>query len=172
MSKSIFDLTSALTKHGLGPISYRGGYMAFSPKTIPVLETNGISLDFSCEPGRYLKHNDKLVSDWRGAPENFYTLDYKDHRKKGRSRIYEIPVGTSKGKYLHFEKSSPSVMRKIAKELKEKSLKKDVVVSVVAHTYDFKNFWTIWKTKKILWDLKKFGRFINAKEALDIVRGK
>lgn len=172
MEKAISSFANGLKKEGVTPFAYRGGYMAFSPNIIPILEANDIFLDFSCEPGRYLIHEgDILVSDWRGAPWNFYRMDYEDHRKIGGSKVFEIPVGEIFDRYLYIEISSVLAMRNVAKILKERAKQKDFIVSVLAHSFDFSKPFMLFKIKLTISILKRYGRFINAKEALEIARG-
>ena len=171
MEKAISSFTEGLKKEGITPLAYRGGYMAFDPGIIPILEANDIFLDFSCMPGRYLLHEeDILVSDWRGAPWNFYRMDYEDHRKIGKSKVFEIPVGEIFDRYLYIELSSIFAMRDVAKILKERAKEKDFVVSVLTHSFEFGNPLTLLKIKLALLILKRYGRFISAKQALEIVR--
>ncbi len=171
MGGAITLLSEALRKAGLNPRSFRGGYMGFSFETIPFLEMNKLELDLSCEPNRYLFHNGYiLVSDWRGAPTNFYRLDYNDHRKAGNSNVYEIPLGTYKEKKLYSERFSLFDMWKVARALKKRSKNETVIVSVMAHTYDFGYPKMLRKLKLCLMMLKLFGKFINIDETLDIIR--
>jgi len=74
MAPVIEGLARGLREAGLSPLAYRGGFMTFSPSVIPLLEANNLPLDYSCDPGRYLVKSEQLVSDWRGAPDNFYGL--------------------------------------------------------------------------------------------------
>lgn len=159
MEEAIGALVEGLTAKNLKPESFRGGYLAFSAKTIPVLEENAIFLDFSCDPGRYLKHGDLLVSDWRGAPDNYYRLSYEDHRRPGKSRVFEIPLG------IYIETDSLLKTWKKVRELRERQ--GDVIVSVMVHSYDFKSLFMRIKIRLALSILKKYGRFINAEEALE-----
>ena len=164
MGICIRQFSSGLRKAGLDPISYRGGYLAFCKELIPLLEKNKLFLDFSCLPGRFLKHGENLVSDWRGAPHNFYRLSKKDHRQRGNSQIFEIPVG------FYLEKMSLFSILKKAQKLKSLSKKSGdvIIVSVLAHAFNFKGFL---KKKKIEWALRilrRFGSFLNATEALKL----
>ncbi len=162
MRKSIGLLTKGLRRKSVNPMAYRGGYMAFNRKIIPILEKNKIFLDFSCDPGRYLLHGNLLVSDWRGAPRNFYRMSYGDHRRAGRSRVFEIPLG------IYIETSSLRDIWKKAKALKKRKGK--IVVSVMAHSYDFGSFLRRLKIKLALLILRRYGSFVNAREALELVR--
>jgi hypothetical protein len=168
MEIAIRALAQGLRGNGLDPIAYRGGYMAFTNKTIPILEENRLFLDFSCEPGRYLYHGNLLVSDWRGAPDNYYQMDYSDHRKPGKSRVYEIPLG--RGFYL--EKDSLWKIWNSAIAWKKRAAQEDVIVAVLAHTYDFRSFWMQLKIKLALLILKRYGRFVNTKDVLGLVSNK
>lgn len=171
MKKVISGQVSALRKQGLNVCAYRGGYLAFSSNLSPILEENGLYFDFSCEPERYLVDSDKLVSDWRGAPTSLYRMSYHDHRKAGDSSVYEIPVGTSKGHYLYFEKSTPEIIEETALDLREKSTKDscDIIVSVLTHTYEYTSLDEIKNIEEKISLLKKYGRFINLKELRNII---
>ncbi|MFB0526947.1 MAG: hypothetical protein ACETVO_05710 [bacterium] len=171
MKDAISGQVSALRKQGLDVCAYRGGYLAFSSDLIPILEENGLYFDFSCEPGRYLVDSNKLVSDWRGAPTSLYRMSYHDHRKVGNSGVYEIPIGTSKGHYFYFEKSTPEIIEKVAADLREKTTKYsyDIIVSVLTHTYEYTSLDEIKNIEEKISLLKKYGRFINLKELRDII---
>ena len=171
MEKSISSFTNSLKNEGLSPLAYRSGYMAFNSKMTSILEANRILLDFSCEPGIYEGPMEGIIlSDWRGAPRNFYRMDYEDYRKAGKSNVFEIPVGKASGRALHFDKSSVFAMRTIARCLEKEAGKEDFVVSVLAHTYDFRKKISLLNMKLAFSILKRYGRFINAEEALGIVR--
>ena len=103
LEQSILSVTRPLRGEGLRLISYRGGYLTFCKSIIPILEKNGIDLDFSCSSGRYLRHKGKLIADWRGAPENYYRMCYDDHRKEGKSDVIEIPLGKLKQRALYID---------------------------------------------------------------------
>ena len=161
----------SLRTQGLNVSAYRAGYLAFFSDLIPILEENGLYFDFSCEPGRHFIDGDEVVSDWRGAPTSLYRMSYHDHRKVGDSRVYEIPIGTSKGHYLYFEKSPPETIEEIASDLREKSRKdsRDIIVSVLSHTYEYRSSNEIKKIEEKISLLKKYGRFINLNELKDII---
>lgn len=164
MEKTIGFEVDELNKNGLSPRSYRGGFMTFSPKIIPILEENGIFLDFSCEPGRHLKYGDSLVSDWRGAPDNFYRLSYDDHRKPGNSKVFEIPLG------IYIERQSLWSIWQTARKLTKKNELQ--ILSVMAHTYDFVSWKMRLKIKLALLILRKYGKFIGTAEALEMIKSK
>lgn len=172
MKEVISGQVGALRKQGLDVCAYRGGYLAFSRNLIPILEENGLYFDFSCEPGRYLNDGRSLVSDWRGAPATLYRMSYEDHRKEGDSGVYEIPVGMSQGQYLYFEKSAPEIIEKVAFDLREKSTKdsRDVIVSVLTHTYEYTSSNDIGNIEEKLSLLKKYGRFINLRELRNVIK--
>ena len=173
MKDVISGQVRALRRKGLNVCAYRGGYLAFSSNLIPILEENDLYFDFSCEPGRYLIDGDRLVSDWRGAPTSLYRMSYHDYRKVGDSHVYEVPIGTSKGHYLYFEKSTPETIEETAFDLREKSVKDscDVMVSVLTHTYEYTPLGEIRNIEEKISLLKKYGRFINLKELRDIIEG-
>jgi len=164
MEAAVGFLAKKLSGGGLKPLAFRGGYMTFSPKTIPILEENGIFLDLSCDPGRFQRHGDVLVSDWRGAPDNFYRMSYDDHRRAGTSNVFEVPLG------IYIETQPLLKIWRRARQLEKR--KGDVVVSVLAHTYDFTRPRMVLKIKLALNILKRYGTFINARQALDLVAGK
>ena len=163
MEKVITYLTEGLKAGGLTPLSYRGGYLTFSSKIIPILEKNKLFLDYTSEPGRHLIINNKLVSDWRGAPDNVYRLSYEDQRKPGISQVFEVPLG------IYIERLSLWSIWQKARALKQK--KGITLVSAMAHTYDFASARMRLKIKLALLILKTYGKFIGSKEALGIVKG-
>lgn len=171
MEEAIGFLAKALVDNGLHPISYRGGYLAFCEKNVPILENNSISLDFSCDPDRYLWHKGELVADWRGSPYNYYRISYEDHRKPGKSNVIEIPLGKVDGDSLYIGATSLLGIWRTARALAkiDKEEEEDVVVSVLAHTYLFSSFWQRLKIKLALYICKKYGTFVNDREALEII---
>ena len=171
IEESITFLTEELLEAGLSPISYRGGYLHFSQKKIPILEENGLLLDFSCDPGRHLLHEGDLVSDWRGAPNNYYRMSYDDYRKPGISEVIEIPLGKVVDGSLYIDTTSVLGIWKAARVLakRDRKGKDDIIVFVLTHTYEFSSFWKRLKIKLALLICKKYGMFINDKEALGII---
>ena len=166
MKNVIFERVSAFKKAGLAVKCYRGGFLGFSDETPRILEENGILFDFSCEPGRFFTHGKGLVCDWRKAPEHHYRMSYDGYCKSGDSKVWEIGIGASKGRYLYFEKSSLEDLEKVALDLKEKSTenKCDIIVSVLTHTYEYASLEGMRNMESKLSILKKYGSFINLKE--------
>jgi len=171
MKEAISGQVRQLRKLGLGILAYRAGFLAFCSSLIPILEENDLDFDFSCEPGRYLVNNEKLISDWRDAPSCIYRMSYDDHRKAGDSGVYEIPIGTSRNHYLYFEKSDCKTIEEVASDLQEKSTKEscDIIVSVLTHSYEYTGSNEIKNIEEKITILKKYGRFINLKELQNIV---
>ncbi|MDP8229769.1 MAG: hypothetical protein P9L93_01540 [Candidatus Gorgyraea atricola] len=163
MEKVISERAQAFRKAGLDTRCYRSGFLGFSNKIVRILEQNEIYFDFSCEPERFLKHGDVLIADWRGTPRQQYRMSYDNHCKPGDSRVWEIPVGVSNGKYLYFEKSDITELEKIALDLKGRSVdnRDNIVVSVLGHTYEYESKEKIKETEEKLTLLKKYGTFIN-----------
>jgi len=162
MEQTINFLFTGLSMAGLSPRSYRGGFMTFSPKIIPILEQNGIFLDFSCEPDRHLITNGQLVSDWQGAPSNIYRMAYKDHRRVGKASVFEVPLG------IYIERQSLFSIWQKARELKKQP--GTTIVSVLAHTYDFTSFKMQVKIKLALLILKRYGKFIDTVQTLEKIK--
>jgi len=77
----------------------------------------------------------------------------------------------SKGKYLYFEKSEAKELEEIVLALKEESEKesKDVIVSVLTHSYEYKSADEIKNISDKISVLKEFGQFINIKELSGII---
>ncbi|MCQ9207588.1 MAG: hypothetical protein NG740_06900 [Omnitrophica bacterium] len=171
MEKAVSSLSEGLKREGLTPISYRGGYLTFCEKNIPILEKNGLLFDFSCEPDRFLWHEGELVCDWRGAPNNYYRVSYKDHRKPGKSNVIEVPLGKSERNALYIDTTSLkglwNTARALAKRDKEES--GDMIVSILTHTYEFSSFQKLFKIRSALSICKRYGTFISDKEALEII---
>ena len=171
MREVISQQTNTLRKNDLAVEAYRGGYLAFCPELIPVLAENGLRFDFSSEPGRYLVHNDQLVSDWRGAPTLLYEMSKEDHRKEGKSGVYEIPLGTAKGNYLYFEKANIPELELVASQLVMLSEKegRDIIVSVLTHSYEYTSSEEIKNIEDKIAILKNYGKFINLKELSSLI---
>ncbi|MDP6685906.1 MAG: hypothetical protein QGI05_03035 [Candidatus Omnitrophota bacterium] len=166
MRKVIFERTKAFREKGLEVKCYRSGFLGFSSGMVRILESNRIYFDFSCEPERFLKHGDTVICDWRGAPSTHYRLDYNKYCKEGNSKVWEIPLGFAEGKYLYFEKFSKNALKKVALSLKKRSVddKMDIVVSVLAHSYDYASLKVVKEIEEKLSLLKNYGKFINIKE--------
>ncbi len=162
MAPAIGNIAEGLRNAGLKPRAYRGGFLAFSPGVIPLLESQGLFLDYSCEPGRHLVTNGALVADWRGAPSNIYRLDYQDHRKPGKSRVLEVPLG------VYIERQSLWSIWSTCRRLKRSG--GTVIVSVLAHTYDFASWKMRLKIRAALFICKMHGSFIGSDEVLEKVR--
>lgn len=171
MKKSIHAQVSVLRGLSLEVRAYRGGFLSYSNYLTSVLEKNSLYFDFSCEPGRYLVEGGITVADWRGAGDSVYRVSYSDYRKAGNSEVYEVPVGTLNGERLYFEKSDFKAIERIASGLKEKSVKekRDIVVSVLTHSYDYAGWAGVRAVKKKIAVLKKYGCFINLKELREII---
>lgn len=174
MKQVIRQQAEGLRKLGLDICAYRGGFLAFTTQLISILEENNLCFDFSCEPERYLVDAGTVVSDWRSSPTSAYRMDYSNHRKKGGSKVYQIPLGSAKGHYLYFEKSEPQIIEDVASNLKERSRKesKDFIVSVLTHTAEYESQETIKSIEEKISILKKYGQFINLKELKNILNTK
>lgn len=171
MEQSVCSLTEPLRDKGLTLISYRGGYLTFCKNVIPILERNGLFLDFSCSSGRYLHYKGRLIADWRGAPKNYYRMCYQDHRKEGKSHVVEIPLGKLKQRALYIDITSLLDIGMVARHLakKDKASKGDIIVSLLSHTYEFSSVWKRIRIKTALFICKLYGNFISDKETLEIV---
>lgn len=172
MTPGIGVMLDTLRRRHLKVISYRGGYLAFLPEQIPLLETYGFLLDFSCDPGRYNFHDGKVAADWRDAPNFPYRLSYEDHRKPGRSKLTEIPMGKVGKDALYLDTTPLWIVWKTARALARQSRKenKNLVVSILTHTFEFSS-WLKWlKILLALWICRFYGTYINDREAFEITR--
>jgi hypothetical protein len=163
MKREITSLTNRLRENGLHPIAYRGGFLAFNRNLIPILESNKLFLDFSCEPDRYISG----AANWRGCPDNIYRMDRDDCRVVGESNVYEIPLGW--GMYLELTSLWHTFIS--ARRWKVRAENEEVVVSVLAHTYDFSSLFMRLKLRLALTILKRYGTFIGADEAYQRIKG-
>lgn len=163
MTPAIDGLVQGLRNAGLSPRAYRGGFMTFCAALIPLLEKHGIKLDFSCDPGRHMVKNGALVSDWRGAPDNVYRMDERDHRKTGKSSVYEIPLG------VYIEQQSLLRIWQTCRTLKKR--REEIIVAVLAHTYDFASWKMRLKIRAALLICRLHGNFIGVEQALEKIRG-
>jgi len=172
LEKSIHSLTEPLRKEGLTLISYRSGYLSFCKSVIPILEKNGILLDFSCFSGRYLHYEGRLIANWRGAPKNYYYMCYLDHCREGESNVVEIPIGKIKKRALYIDVTSLLDIWMIARHLakKEKTIKGNIIVSLLTHTYEFSYLWKRLRIRAALFICSRYGSFINDKEVLDVIK--
>ncbi len=174
MERSVRSVTQPLRDKGLTLISHRGGYLAFCKSVIPILENNGLLLDFSCSSGRYLHYKGRLIADWRGAPKNYYRMCYQDHRKEGESHVVEIPLGKLKRRALYVDITSLLDIWMVARHLakKERASDSDIIVSLLTHTYEFSSAWKRFRIKAALFICKLYGNFITDREALEIIKQK
>jgi len=172
MEHAIKNQVDTLRESGLKVEAYRGGFLAFSRELIPILEKNNLRFDFSCEPGRYLIHNEKLVSDWRGSPTFFYRMNYADHRREGDSNIFEIPIGSLGEKFLYFERSGLAELEEVASGLKKMLARdsRDIIVSVLTHSYEYASLDEVKVIEEKISLLKKYGCFINLGELSELIK--
>ena len=172
LEQSIRSVTYPLRDKGLHLISYRGGYLTFCKSIIPILEKNGITLDFSCSSGRYLHYKGRLIADWRGAPKNYYRMCYHDHRKEGKSDVIEIPLGKLKQRALYIDITSLLDIWMVARHLarKERVIEGNIIVSLLTHTYELSSWWKRLKIRTALFICSRYGSFISDKEALDFMK--
>lgn len=162
MDSAITQLADGLKTAGLTVCAYRGGFMTFSPRLIPFLQRHGLLLDFSCDPGRHLFMSGQLVADWRGAPASVYRMDSQDPRRPGASPICEVPLG------IYIEKQSLFSIWNTCRRMNAAG--KPVLVSVLAHTYDFTSprmRFKIWCALRIC---RFYGSFINTAQARDLIK--
>ncbi|MFC1482692.1 hypothetical protein ACFL56_00360 [Candidatus Margulisiibacteriota bacterium] len=166
MNRVISQHVKLLRKNDIPVSAYRGGFLAFSSDFIPILKRNKLFFDFSCKPDHYFIHNNKIISDWCGSPRSHYQMSLNDYKKTGRSGIYEIPIGSYKNKFLHFDSAIYNNLRTIGFYLSKQSQKKDSIVSVVSHSYDFATKKNCHDIEKKITLLKNFGSFVNLEEAI------
>lgn len=83
----------SLRKLGFNPASFRAGKYYFNGDILVILEKNNIKYDSSVVPGlREISKNGKERCNHIGAPHTPYFPSYKDHCKKGNSKILELPI--------------------------------------------------------------------------------
>jgi len=85
-------------------------------------------------------------------------LLFRDHRKAGDSGVFEIPLG------VYIEQQSLLGIWKTCRRLAAEE--GTVIVSVLAHTYDFASWKMRVKIKAALAICKMYGRFLSCDEAL------
>jgi len=172
LERSVRSLTGPLREKGITLISYRGGYLAFCEKVIPILERNGLFLDFSCSPGRYLHYKGRLIADWRGAPKNYYRMCYEDHRKEGKSNVVTIPLGKIRKRALYIDIMPLTDIWMVARHLagKGKNSKGNIIVSLLTHTYEFSSVWKRLRIVLAILICRCYGKFVTDKEALTLIR--
>jgi hypothetical protein len=171
MRRVIRERSVSFRKSGLDIKCYRSGFLGFSRDMVRILEDNGLFFDFSCEPGRFLEDNGQLICNWKNSPRRHYRMSYDNHCKEGDSKVWEIPVGASKGRYLYFEKSSLEDIENTALDLKEESVQtsSDIAVSVLSHSYEYISKERMKDVESKIGALKKYGKFINLKELGDVL---
>ena len=172
LERAIHSITHTLRDKGLNLISYRGGYLTFCKSMIPILEKNGIILDFSCLSGRYLHYKGRLIADWRGAPKNYYRMCYDDHCKEGESDVVEIPIGALKQRALYIDLTSLLDIWMIARHLarREGAIEGNIIISLLTHTYEFSSWWKRLKIRTTLFICSRYGSFISDKEVLGFIK--
>jgi peptidoglycan/xylan/chitin deacetylase (PgdA/CDA1 family) len=91
LDRQISELTTAIqTELGVRPTTYRAGRNGFDGRTLPILERLGYTVDTSVDP----LYNERRKGGMRfdGAPLEPYHPDYADVRRRGASKILEVPI--------------------------------------------------------------------------------
>jgi len=98
-------------------------------------------------------------------------MSYEDHRRPGNSKVAEIPLGKAGGGTLYIETTSLLGVWKAARALAKRAReeKRDIIVSVLSHTYEFSSFLKRVKIKLALFICRKYGIFISDEEVLAII---
>ena len=91
LERQLIDLTSVIESNlGVRPTTYRAGRNGFDGRTLPILERLGYTVDTSVDP--LFNERRKGGMAFAGAPREPYHPDYADVRRRGASRILEVPI--------------------------------------------------------------------------------
>jgi len=94
LERQLTELTAVIEERlGVRPTSYRAGRNGFDGKSLPILERLGYSVDTSVDP--LFNERRKGGMAFAGAPLVPYHPDYADVRRKGRSKILEVPISAA-----------------------------------------------------------------------------
>lgn len=94
LDRQLTELTAAIEEtFGRRPTTYRAGRNGFDGRTLPILERLGYTVDTSVDPLFNEKTKGGMVFD--GAPVTPYHPDYADVRRRGGSKILEVPITSS-----------------------------------------------------------------------------
>jgi len=91
LERQLTELTAVIEQElGVRPTTYRAGRNGFDGGTLPILERLGYTVDTSVDP----LFNERRKGGMRfdGAPLEPYHPDYRDVRRRGASRILEVPI--------------------------------------------------------------------------------
>jgi hypothetical protein len=91
LERQLGELTSVIESNlGTRPTTYRAGRNGFDGRTLPILERLGYTVDTSVDPLFNERRKGGMV--FAGAPRDPYHPDYADVRRRGASRILEVPI--------------------------------------------------------------------------------
>jgi hypothetical protein len=94
LERQIHALTECIEERlGVRPRSYRAGRNGFDHRSLPILEKLGYVVDSSVDPLFNERRKGGMV--FAGAPLAPYWPDYADVRRRGASRILEIPISAA-----------------------------------------------------------------------------
>jgi peptidoglycan/xylan/chitin deacetylase (PgdA/CDA1 family) len=91
LDRQLTELTAVIEQDlGVRPTTYRAGRNGFDGRTLPILERLGYTVDTSVDP----LFNERRKGGMRfdGAPLVPYHPDYDDVRRRGASKILEVPI--------------------------------------------------------------------------------
>ncbi|MCH8273480.1 MAG: hypothetical protein IH851_01660 [Armatimonadetes bacterium] len=88
-----------LKSHRIKPTSFRAGCFALIASDLKYLEDVGVLVDSSSVSGS----DYKMFVEWSGGPNDPYHPSYEDLRKPGDSKVLEVPITCSGGKYAYLD---------------------------------------------------------------------
>lgn len=94
LERQLRELTEAIESSvGVRPVSYRAGRHGFDGRSLRILESLGYRVDTSVDP--LFNETRKGGPSFAGAPVAPYAPSADDVRRKGSSRVLEIPVSSA-----------------------------------------------------------------------------
>lgn len=91
LERQLRELSQVIEQElGVKPASYRAGRHGFDERSVPILESLGVQVDTSIDP--LFNEVRKGGPSFAGAPLSPYRLDVVDVRRRGSSRLLEVPV--------------------------------------------------------------------------------
>src|SRR5207249_1559271 len=92
--RQLSDLTALIEQElGVRPTTYRAGRNGFNGASLPILERLGFTVDTSVDPLFNERRKGGMV--FAGAPVVPYHPDYRDVRRRGSSKILEVPISAA-----------------------------------------------------------------------------
>jgi hypothetical protein len=98
-----------LKSHRMKATAFRAGAFALLPADLKYLEDIGILVSSSSVAGS----DYRMFVNWEGGPTDPYHPSTEDLRQRGESKILEVPISATGGKYAYLDKGFAEVQEVI-----------------------------------------------------------